>query len=316
MVVPYSEDPLRSSAGDLSRQVIDPRHLRQADFLERVQRSSSYLLSKINCVPHSCVVLGSGLSRVADIVEDRHEIIFDEIPGFSRSTVDGHAGKFIFGRVNGVPQLFQQGRLHLYEGLPADEVILPIHVAVTLGIRKFILTNAIGSLSPNILPGSIVLLTNILAGQMPDPFTNVAGPGLGTMFSDCTNPFDKKLSSQIGEILSSWGISVSEGTFAWMAGPRYDSAAEIADLQARAWIIENILKKPKLAPKVVGMSMAPEVVWLNHIGEISIIGLSFVSNFAAGVSDKSLNHAEVLAVGANFSVLLGSALKSALKELN
>jgi len=284
-------------------------------YRELIDQSASYLKAYLKCDVDCYVILGSGLDGLTKIIEIKTVIPFDDIPHFPTATVQGHQGRYLLGEIEGKNVLFQEGRLHYYEGVPPPLAVFPVQVGLELGIKNFVITNAVGSLSTEIHPGSIVILTNLLAGQMPDPFIEVGNPQLGTLFSDCTEPFDSHSIEIAEHVLSHHEIDFVKGTFAWMQGPRYDSAAEIADLRARAWVIEHILKQPLLAPKVVGMSMAPEVVAINHYGNVSVLGLSFVSNFAAGLSSDSLEHEKVLLKGKENSVKLSRALFDIVREI-
>ncbi len=283
--------------------------------LSAVSEATHYLCDLISEEPEVMVVLGSGLGDVVQSIPNCVSIPFGEIPGFEGATVEGHKGQYHFGKLAGRSVLLQQGRTHYYEGVEHWRAVLPALVGKSLGVKTFILTNAVGSLEPAIPPESLVVVTNLLAFQMRDPLMAHFSPEMGALFYDTTHPFDMELCKHAENHFKKSGILTSRGTYAWMEGPRYDTAAEIADLRARAWIIRNILKQPDLAPTVVGMSLGPEVAALSRDGKSRILALSFVSNYAAGVEPGRISHADVLERGESFAARFAPALCSLIEVI-
>ena len=250
--------------------------------------------------PEVFLVLGSGLSGLADGVSSGVSIPIHEIPGFPEPGVVGHAGRLVSGRVEGRSVLIQAGRFHFYEGHDPGVVVAPVRLASQLGAGTVILTNAAGSLSSDLMPGSILLLDDHinLMGRSP-----LAGPVQEgeERFPDMSAPYDTKLRRLAGELAGELGIPLSNGTYAAVLGPTYETPAEIRFLRTAG-------------ADAVGMSTVPEAITARALG-MRVLAFSLITNHAAGLGPETLNHDEVLEVGRMAGGLLGKLIRSVLSRL-
>ena len=233
-------------------------------------------------VPDLALVLGSGLGALADEVEDAVAIPTSDVPGYPASTVQGHAGRLVLGRLGGRPVLVIQGRVHLYEGHEARAVTFPIRLAHALGARGLVLTNAAGGVNPAFGPGTLMLITDHLDFSGAGTLAGAVGEG-EVRFPDQSNVYDEAWRLEAGNIALTNAIPYREGVYVWTAGPSYETPAEIRYF-ARA------------GADAVGMSTVPEALQAVALG-LPVLGISTITNPAAGLSGEPLNHEEVLEVG-------------------
>lgn len=234
---------------------------------------------KIDFQPRVAIVLGSGLGNFAKVVDVRAQLPYEEIEGFPVSTVPGHAGKFIFGYIKEVPVVLMQGRVHFYEGYPISDVVLPTRLMKMMGAEILFLTNAAGGIDTSFYAGSLMLITDHVSMFAPNPLIGPNIEELGTRFPDMTHVYDETLQEVIRKTARENEIPLSEGVYAQLTGPSYESPAEIRLLH-------------QLGVSAVGMSTVVEAIVANHMG-MKICGVSCISNLAAGMSDAPLSHAEV-----------------------
>jgi purine-nucleoside phosphorylase len=246
-----------------------------SEALDSIQR-------RISGKPEVFLVLGSGLSRLAEGVEGSVEIPFSEVPGFPDPGVAGHAGRLVFGQVEGKPVLVQAGRFHFYEGHSPDVIVAPMRLAAQLGCRVVILTNAAGSVSEDLRPGSILLLEDHLNLMFRSPLAGPVIPG-EERFPDMSAPYDPSLRALAGELAAEAGIPLSVGTYAAILGPSYETPAEIRFLQSAG-------------AHAVGMSTVPEAITARALG-MRVLAFSLITNMAAGLGQESLDHSEVIEMG-------------------
>ena len=225
------------------------------------------------------VILGSGLGDYAQALEDTVRLPYAEIPGFPRSTVAGHAGMLCCGTLHGKRVMMMQGRFHYYEGYSMKDVTLPVRVMQRIGIKTLIVTNACGGINLSYAPGDLMLIADMfsLTGQNP-----LIGPNLdefGPRFPDMSCAFDRELRALAHACAKEQGFALQEGVYAQMTGPCYETPAEIRMLRT-------------LGADAVGMSTVPEVIVARH-GGMRVLGVSCITNMAAGILSKPLNHAEV-----------------------
>lgn len=235
--------------------------------------------SKIDFVPEVAIVLGSGLGDYADDIEVAAELDYHEIEGFPVSTVPGHAGKFIFGYVNGVPVVCMKGRVHYYEGYPISDVVLPTRLMKLMGAKILFLTNASGGINPSFTAGDFMMLKDHVSIWAPNPLIGANLDELGVRFPDMTHVYDEDLQDIIRSTAKACGIDLKEGVYAQLTGPSFESPAEIQLLY-------------KLGVDAVGMSTVVEAIAANHMG-MKICCISCVCNLAAGMTDNPLTHEEV-----------------------
>ncbi len=251
--------------------------------------AARFVQERISLRPRLGIVLGSGLNDVADQVADATAIPYAEIPHFARSTVEGHAGRLVLGTLAGVPVAVMQGRVHAYEGYTTDEVTFPIRVLGLLGIRELIVTNAAGGIDPAYGPGSIVALrdhinlTGMNAAAGPNEPRFALTPDAGLRFFDMTAAYSPRLRALAVETAAEQGWAMASGVYLAVLGPSYETPAEIRAFRT-------------MGADLVGMSTVHEVIVARHMG-MEVLGLSLVTNPAAGVTGKPLHHAEVMEVG-------------------
>lgn len=246
---------------------------------EKLQGCLKSVREKTDFVPKVAIVLGSGLGDYANDIEVVSEIDYSDIEGFPVSTVPGHAGKFIFGYVKGVPVVCMKGRVHYYEGYPISDVVLPTRLMKLMGADTLFLTNASGGINPSFTAGDFMMLTDHISLWAPNPLIGQNIDELGTRFPDMTHVYDVEIQNIIRDVASQEGIKLQEGIYAQLTGPSFESPAEIQLLH-------------KLDVDAVGMSTVVEAIAANHMG-MKICGISCVCNLAAGMTDNPLTHEEV-----------------------
>ena len=246
---------------------------------EKLQGCLKSVREKTDFVPKVAIVLGSGLGDYANDIEVVSEIDYSDIEGFPVSTVPGHAGKFIFGYVKGVPVVCMKGRVHYYEGYPISDVVLPTRLMKLMGADTLFLTNASGGINPSFGAGDFMMLTDHISLWAPNPLIGQNIDELGTRFPDMTHVYDVEIQNIIREVAATEGIKLQEGIYAQLTGPSFESPAEIQLLH-------------KLDVDAVGMSTVVEAIAANHMG-MKICGISCVCNLAAGMTDNPLTHEEV-----------------------
>jgi purine-nucleoside phosphorylase len=229
------------------------------------------------------VVLGSGLGAFAEQLPGARAIPYADIPHFPQSHVPGHAGRLVFGSVEGRPVVLQQGRVHLYEGWSPWEVTLPVRVLTALGVRTLIITNAAGGLNPDFHPGDLMLIRDHLNLTGHNPLAGDNLPDFGPRFPDMSEAYPQAMRQVAREVAASLGLGVCEGIYAGLLGPSYETPAEIRMLRT-------------LGADAVGMSTVSEVIAAVH-GGLRVLGVSCITNLAAGISATPLSHAEVTETG-------------------
>ena len=246
---------------------------------EKIIACRDYVRSRTDFVPRVALVLGSGLGGFAANLDVVCEVAYSDIPGFPVSTVPGHAGKFIFGVLDGVNVVCMQGRVHYYEGYSIDDVVLPARLMKELGAEILFLTNASGGVNPGFEAGDLMLITDHIAVFVPNPLMGPNIDELGVRFPDMSHIYNPELCDIIRATAAENGIPLREGVYCQLTGPSYESPAEIRSLGV-------------MGTDAVGMSTAVEAIAANHCG-MRVCGVSCVSNKAAGLSPTPLSHKEV-----------------------
>lgn len=251
---------------------------------QHINEACQLIRSKSDLKPEVGVVLGSGLGSIADHVEDRVVIPYTEIPHFHGTSVQGHKGQMILGKMKGVPTVFLEGRFHFYEGYPMSEVVFPTRVVCALGVHTMILTNAAGAVNTKYRAGDIMLIEDHinLMGDNPLKGPNIAE--LGPRFPDLTEAYDLKIRDLVLEKAKGLEIPLQRGVYAGLIGPTYETPAEVRMLRT-------------LGVDAVGMSTVPESIAANHLG-VRVLGFSLLTNLAAGLSPTKLSHDEVMETSA------------------
>jgi purine-nucleoside phosphorylase len=246
----------------------------------RAEAAARFIQKRTKLRPKIALVLGSGLGAFADEFAGAARIPYAKIPHFPRSTAIGHAGQLVLGKVDGIEVAGMQGRVHLYEGYSAQDVAFPIRVFSRLGVKAVILTNAAGGIKKEFTQGRLVVISDHINLQGANPLFGPNADKFGPRFPDMTNAYDKKFRELTLAAGRGLGIDLGEGVYAALAGPSYETPAEIRYLRS-------------IGADLVGMSTVPEVIAARHAG-IRALGISCVTNAAAGVLDQPLDHKEVL----------------------
>ena len=247
---------------------------------ERAGEAADFIFSQTSLRPKIALVLGSGLGAFADEFAHAAKIPYAKIPHYPQSTAIGHAGKLVIGKVGSIAVAGMQGRVHLYEGYSAKEVVFPILVFARMGVKAVILTNAAGGIKREFVQGRLVVISDHINLQGVNPLTGPNDERFGLRFHDMTAAYDKRFREMAVGEGNRIGIGLYEGVYAGLLGPSYETPAEIRFLRA-------------IGADLVGMSTVPEVIAARHSG-IRVLGISCVTNAAAGILDQPLNHLEVL----------------------
>ncbi len=248
--------------------------------IEAIGEALHYIRSKSSIQPEVGVILGSGLGNVVDAVEIDAAIPYADIPGARASTVMGHQGRLILGRANGLPVAVMQGRVHFYEGYEMDEVMFLSRVLGRLGIKKLIVTNAAGGINTSYVPGDLMLISDHINFMGVNPLRGPNVDELGLRFPDMSEAYPESLRKIAREVGTSLGQNLKEGVYLALSGPTYETPAEI-----RAFRV--------LGADAVGMSTVPEVIAASHM-QIPVLGISCITNMAAGILKQKLHHQEVM----------------------
>ena len=270
-------------------------------YFEQANEAAAYLQSKLGgLTPRIAIVLGSGLGAVAEAIESPIFVPYGEIPHFPQSTVEGHSGRIVAGQLGGVPVIVMQGRVHYYEGYTPQQVTFPMRVLGRLGIETVILTNAAGGINVNYQIGDLVLLAdhinmlgfNPLIGPNEPRFGSSSASGL--RFFDMTQAYSVDLRSLAQAAARADGPALHEGVYLATSGPSFETPAEIRAFRA-------------LGADLVGMSTVPETIVARHMG-VEVLGISCVTNLAAGISATNLSHEEVFEAGSRVQHRLANIL--------
>jgi purine-nucleoside phosphorylase len=248
-----------------------------------IREAVEFLKSQTALRPRVAVVLGSGLGAFADELEGRTEIPYASIPGWACSTAVGHAGKLVVGKLGALEVAVMAGRVHLYEGYTPAQVTFGVRVLGLLGVRSVVFTNAAGGINLELERGGLVLLSDHINLQGSNPLVGANDDALGPRFPDMSEAYSRELRTLAHEVGSELGIRLAEGVYAAVLGPSYETPAEIRYLRT-------------IGADVVGMSTVPEAIVANHMG-MRVLGISCVTNMAAGILPQKINHAEVLETG-------------------
>ncbi len=252
--------------------------------------------------PKVGLVLGSGLGSIVDELEDPREIPYSDIPGWPVSTAVGHAGVLVLGTLREVPVAAMVGRAHLYEGVSADRVAFGVRVLGKLGIRSLVVTNAAGGINPDFAPGQLVLISDHVNLQGASALVGPNDESLGPRFPDMSDAYDPALRASAREAAARLGIDVREGVYAAWLGPQFETPAEIRFMRA-------------VGGDLAGMSTVQEVIAARHMG-VRVLGISVVTNPAAGVSSEKIDHEAVLEVGARAAGSLTALVRELVPTLS
>ncbi|MFL6282280.1 MAG: purine-nucleoside phosphorylase [Pyrinomonadaceae bacterium] len=268
---------------------------------ERAEHAARLIRSRIAEDVRVALVLGSGLGAFADELEGAEAIPYAEIPGFARPTVEGHAGRLVVGRVGGVMVAAMQGRFHFYEGYRLEEVTFPVRVLALLGASSLVLTNAAGGLNNSFEQGSLVLISDHLNLMGTNPLLGPNDARFGPRFPDMTDVYDREYQDAAIAESHVMGLELRRGIYAALSGPSYETPAEIRMLRL-------------LGADAVGMSTVPEAIVARQMG-LRVLGISCITNMAAGVLDRPINHEEVIETGERVRETFAELLRRVIPKL-
>ena len=266
-----------------------------------IEEAKRLLESRTALRPTAGVVLGSGLGAFADELSERTDIPYAEIPGWPGSTAVGHAGKLVIGKLGDLAVAVMAGRAHLYEGYTPAQVTFGVRVLGRLGVRSMVFTNAAGGINLTLEQGGLVLISDHINLQGVNPLTGPNDDSLGPRFPDMSEAYSRAYREAAKQVAMELCVPISEGVYAAMLGPSYETPAEIRYLRT-------------IGADVVGMSTVLEAIVASHMG-IKVLGISCVTNMAAGILPQKINHAEVLETGAQVRDTLVRFLKTLLPRL-
>jgi len=250
---------------------------------ERAEHAARTIRAQVSVEPRVAIVLGSGLGGFADDFADAVAIPYEDIPGFVRSTAQGHAGRLVVGKVDQLPILAMQGRVHYYEGYTLEEVTFPIRTFKLLGVKTIILTNAAGGINVQLSQGALMVISDHMNLMGTNPLRGPNDERFGPRFPDMSTTYSPALQEIVIEEARAMEVTVRRGIYAALAGPNYETPAEIHMLR-------------NFGADAVGMSTVPEAIVARHM-DMEVLGISCITNMAAGISDEPINHDEVMETG-------------------
>jgi purine-nucleoside phosphorylase len=275
-----------------------------SDLYSRAEEAARTIRGRTATEPQIAIVLGSGLGGFADEFEDSVALPYRDIPGFVSSTAQGHVGSLVIGKVEGVPVVAMQGRVHYYEGYSLEEVTFPIRTFKLLGIKTLILTNAAGGIDVQLSQGALMVISDHLNLMGVNPLRGPYDERFGPRFPDMSEVYSRDLQELATEEARALGITARRGIYAALQGPSYETPAEIHMLRA-------------FGADAVGMSTVPEAIIARQMG-MKVLGISCITNMAAGISESPINHEEVMETGQkvreSFTQLLRRVIASVTKQ--
>lgn len=267
------------------------------NYRENIKLAAEKIKTHMSEMPEYAIILGSGLSSLADSLTDTFELRYSDIPGFPEVTVTGHEGLLIFGKLSGTNVILLKGRFHYYEGHNIDNVVFPIRVLLKLGIGKLILTNAAGGVNKSYSPGDLMIIKDHIGFFCESPLRGVNFDEFGPRFPDQSYIYNYK---SVKDLADSLDLNAKTGVYSYAKGPMYETPAEIRMISM-------------LGADAVGMSTVPEAIVASH-GGMNVIGISCITNFTAGILDQPLSHLEVMEVGLksskNLKLLISEIVKT------
>jgi len=269
---------------------------------ERAEHATRVIRSRISVEPRIALVLGSGLGGFADDFEEAVSIPYEDIPGFVRSTAQGHAGRLVVGKIDSVPVVAMQGRVHYYEGYSLEEVTFAVRTFGLLGIKTLVLTNAAGGINVQLTQGALMVISDHLNLMGVNPLRGANDERFGPRFPDMSAVYSHELQELVIDEAKAIGVEVRRGIYGALSGPSYETPAEI-----------HLLRN--LGADAVGMSTVPEAIVARHMG-LEVLGISCITNMAAGISDEPINHEEVMETGNRVRETFAELLRRVISAIN
>lgn len=269
-------------------------------FYDRVKESADYIRSKADAGADVALILGSGLGRIVDIMENRKTVPYGDIPNFPKSSVAGHEGNLVFGNIGSTRVMALQGRFHYYEGFTMKEVAYPVYVMKLLGIGEMIVTNACGGINESFRPGDLMIIDDFINSVSDNPLIGANDERFGKRFPDMSEPYSRELREAAEKAARDLGIEAKHGVYAFFQGPCYETAAEIRMFKT-------------VGSDAVGMSTVPETIAANYMG-IKTLGIACITNMATGLCKEKHSHEEVVAVANKSSEKLCMWIEKLLRD--
>ncbi len=258
------------------------------NLFEKVEESAAFIKRKVDADCGIGLILGSGLGGLVDMMEEKSTISYADIPNFPQSTVEGHAGQLVFGKINNKTVLAMQGRFHFYEGYSMKEVVYPVYVMKQLGINTVFVTNSCGGINTEFEPGTLMIINDFINLMGANPLFGTNDKRFGPRFPDMTEPFSHSLINHAKTTANDMEIVYKEGVYAGFMGPYYETAAEI-----RAY--------GNMGADAIGMSTVPETITANYLG-MDVLGISCITNMATGIQEMKHSHENVVDIAQKTSV--------------
>lgn len=269
--------------------------------IKKINESSTFIKSKIKETPDIAIILGSGLGDLTDNFENKITVKYNEIPNFMQSTAVGHAGELVYGTVSNKKVIAMKGRFHFYEGYDISDVVFPVRVFKALNVKTLIITNAAGAVNKEFNPGDLMLIKDHINLTGRNPLIGKNYDELGPRFPDLSNVYNKDLRDKVKELSKSLNIELKEGVYAWWTGPTYETKSEVKMMRT-------------LGADACGMSTAPEAITAAH-SNLNTIGISCITNMAAGILDEPLSHEDVVKVANLAKEKFSKLVLNLIKEL-
>src|SRR6056297_81705 len=269
--------------------------------IESINQAVEFIDAKMKFKPDIALILGSGLGVLAEEISDKKVLKYEDIPNFPVSTVEGHAGQFVFGNLEGKKVVAMQGRFHFYEGYSMQEIALPIRVMYKMGARKLIVTNAAGGINRNFKPGNFMIIQDHINLMGDNPLKGENIKEFGPRFPDMSEVYNKSLRELAEKVAVENKINTVKGVYCGLSGPSYETPAEIRYIR-------------NSGGDAVGMSTVPETITANHMG-MDILGISCITNMAAGVLPKPLDHKEVMEIAEKVKPKFSKLIRGILKKM-
>jgi len=270
--------------------------------MARLNDAKAYLMERFQRTPDLGIILGSGLGNLADQIQEKIIVDYKEIPHFPVSTVQGHSGKLIIGTLSSKYVMVLQGRFHYYEGYEMHEVTFPVRLMQMMGIKGLIVTNAAGGINTAYQPGDLVIIQDHINLMGSNPLIGSNITTQGERFPDLSEAYHREWREKAAKLMTEMQINVKQGTYAAVSGPSYETPAEVRYLRT-------------IGADLVGMSTVPEVIVAKH-GGMKVMGISCVTNMAAGILERPLNHAEVIETTQRIETLFVQYVQNLIGQLD
>lgn len=267
---------------------------------DKVMESKAFIEKSLKETPKVGIILGSGLGDLVNVIEEKVYIDYKDIPNFPQSTVKGHAGRLVSGKINGIPVLCMEGRFHFYEGYSMKEVTYPVFVFKMLGIEKMLVTNACGGINTDFEPGTLMIINDFINLMGTNPLMGHNDERFGPRFPDMSEPYSKKLMAHAKEVADRLNIEYKEGVYAGFTGPYYETAAEITMIGRHG-------------ADAVGMSTVPETIVANYLG-LEVLGISCITNMATGIQKVKHSHDRVVETAKKASINMCKWVEALISE--